>query len=87
MKVGLIYRYEGCGKMCRNGVGLVSYENWKHRANEERVMFECGRCGRNFEAEGQSLIHLGAVRGKRWEERVTGGSVVGMRGVLVGLIT
>ena len=59
----LVCRYEGCGKVCRNKVGLVMHEKRMHRVNEERGRLKCERCGRGFDAEGQMVSHVRSCRG------------------------
>ena len=51
-------RYEGCGKVCRNKVGLVMHERRMHRVNEERGRLKCGISGRGFDAEEQRVSHM-----------------------------
>lgn len=65
---GLVCRYEGCGKVCRNRAGLVMHEKRMHRVNEERVRFECGKCRRVFESEGNRISHERSCTGGAYEE-------------------
>ena len=65
-------RYESCDKVCRSKGGLVAHERRMHRAAEERVSFECGRCGGMFETSGAKVNHMrscegGGTRGDRRE--------------------
>ena len=43
---------------CRSSrAGLVMHEKRMHRVHEERVRFECGRCARMFNSEGNRVNH------------------------------
>ena len=71
----LVCRCEGCGKVCRNKVGLVMHEKRMHRVNEERGRLKCERCGRGFDAEGQRVSHVRSCTGGAY--RRTGGREIG----------
>ena len=57
-------RYEGCGKVCRSKGSLVAHERKMHRAVEERVRFECGRCRGRFETSGARINHMRSCEGE-----------------------
>ena len=71
-EVDLVCRYEGCGKVCKAKGGLVLHQKRMHRAPDERVTFECERCGVSLETEGAKKNHEkscmgGGVRDNRRE--------------------
>ena len=65
---GFTCRYEECGKVCRSRAGLVMHEKRMHRVHEERVRFECGRCDRMFNAEGNRVNHERTCTGGAQED-------------------
>ena len=60
-------RYEGCGMVCRSKAGLSMHEKRRHRIVEERVRFECVKCGRSLETAGAKENHERACGGGRCE--------------------
>ena len=59
----LVCRYEGCEKVCKSRAGLTMHEKRMHRANEERVRFECSKCGMSVETEGARKNHESTCTG------------------------
>ena len=56
-------RYEGCEKVCRSRAGLTMHEKRMHRVAEERMRFECGRCGMALETAGAKANHEASCGG------------------------
>ena len=50
-------RYEGCEKVCKSRAGLTMHEKRIHRVAEERMMFECDRCGLVLQTAGARENH------------------------------
>ena len=55
--IDLVCRYEGCGKVCKSKGGLVNHQKRIHRPPEERVRFDCSKCGLVCETEVACLMH------------------------------
>ena len=66
--IDLTCRYEGCGLVCKSKAGLVVHQKRKHRPAQDRVRFECSKCGGKYETEVACEMH---------ERSCGGGSVVG----------
>ena len=58
-----------------NRTVLVLHEKWKHRAQEKGTKFECGRCRRKFDAEGQRFSQKSICTEDWLECRRTEGSM------------
>ena len=65
--IDLVCRYEECGKVCKSKAGLTMHQKRMHRAPQERVRFECERCGVNVETEGAKANHERTCLGGRVE--------------------
>ena len=70
--IDLVCRYDGCGKVCRSKAGLVQHQKHKHRPADDRVRFECSKCGGMYETEVACEMHKrscggGRVNGNRRE--------------------
>ena len=50
--------WEGCGKICKSRAGLVVHQKRMHRLAEDRVRFNCDRCGTGLETEGARKNHM-----------------------------
>ena len=75
--IDLVCRYDGCGKVCRSKAGLVQHQKWKHRPADDRVRFECSKCGGVYLTEIACEMHErtcggGRVDGNRRECGVCG---------------
>ena len=58
-------KFEGCGMVCRSRAGLTMHQKRLHRAAEERMRFQCGRCEKVLETEGARVNHERMCRGER----------------------
>ena len=65
--IDLVCRYDGCGKVCRSKGGLVQHQKRRHRAPLDRVVFDCGLCGRSCETEVAKINHERSCGGGRAE--------------------
>ena len=63
--IDLVCRYEGCEKVCKSKAGLVQHQKWKHRPAVDRVRFECGKCGGDFDTEVACEMHERSCGGER----------------------
>ena len=66
--VDLVCRCKGCGKVCKSKGVLVQHQKRTHRPPNERVRYQCSRCGLLFDTEVACLMH---------ERLCAGGSVEG----------